>query len=263
MAAPGDQEPDVPELHPGERSAPGRRRAGQHVRVGQQARRRSDTHLQVVPGAAPGRAARVQGPRRQLHLLHGARHADGPDAVHPGRPAVQAQRQQHAVRDLQRLPPAHLRQVPRLRQADRHLRRRHRHAAPAPRHRPAAGGLPAGEQPDGDVLHGGLRRQVPAPDPPPRVVAAVRGRAPGQDPVLAGVHCALLRRGQPQRPHRRRRGRAEPAGPVPRPAERPRALGAGHLHQRAARRRARVPRALLRPALASSDAWSNESLDYY
>jgi hypothetical protein len=149
MATQGDQEPDVPELHPDERAGAGRGRAGQHVRVGQQARRGEDPDRQGVPGAEGGGAARVQGPRRQLHLLHGARHPHGPDAVHPRRPPLQAQRQQHAVRHLQLLPAAHLRQVPRLLQDDCLLRRRRRHAHAPPRHRASAGGLPAGEQPDG------------------------------------------------------------------------------------------------------------------
>jgi hypothetical protein len=108
-----------------------------------------------------------------------------------------------------------------------------------------------GSNPAGMSYMGRVRGAVPAARAPPRVVAAVGGGAPGADRVLAGVRRAVRRRGQPERARRRRCGGPRLAGQVPRPARRPRALGAGHLHQRAARRRARVPRALLRPALAA------------
>ncbi|BAS94098.1 Os05g0423701 [Oryza sativa Japonica Group] len=123
-------------------------------------RRRRDDEDPLAPPTPPSTSSSQKSPSG--HPLHNpnptasyapwcpaGRHPHGLDAVQPWRPPLQAQRQQHAVRHLQLLPAAHLRQVPRLLQDDCLLRRRRRHAHAPPRHRASAGGLPAGEQPDG------------------------------------------------------------------------------------------------------------------
>jgi hypothetical protein len=174
--------------------------------------------------------------------------AVGERQVHAGRIAVQVGGEQPAVRDVDVLPAGDLRQVTQGVQDEQGgggpvRRRRGRDPVGAPEPRPEAGGLHPGEQRQGDVVHGRVRRQLPAARAPPgRVDPQLRQRARHGRGRLQRRLPVLPRRGaRPERAHRRRRRGPRRERRVRRRPRQLRAVRAGHLHQRAARRHAGLP----------------------
>ncbi|KAG2610364.1 hypothetical protein PVAP13_4KG187900 [Panicum virgatum] len=246
VAAPRVAPPGVPRVHQAQRGGARRQRRHQRVRLGQQARRHQRPHLQ---GGADGQGRVLPilpRERRQLHLRPPPRHLRRlrapADPVLPRRPPLQGGQQQHAARDVALLPPPRLLQLPQPRRRPRLLRRRRLPRAAPPRGQ-AAGGLHPGRQPAAHVLHGGLRPAVPAPDPPPRQLAAVGGGAPGAHRVQGRRRLLRQPGAQPEPAGGRRRRRAQQQHRrLPRRARRVPAVRAHHLHQRAAARPARLLR---------------------
>lgn len=94
-----------------------------------------------------------------------------------------------------------------------------------------AGRLHTGKQPGEDVVHGGVREQIPAARPPPRLVAAVGARPPGPHRLQRGVPVPVFGVAEPERPRRRRPRRPGQPGPLRGRQEQLPAIGAGDLYQ--------------------------------